>query len=47
MKYLTHIQDKIKSATKQFGIFVFVEAQETNSRGDLQRSKCDGNCIFL
>ena len=31
----------------QFGIFVFVEAQETNWRGNLQGSKCDGDCIFL
>ena len=32
--------------TMQFGIFVFVEAEETNWRGNLQDSKCDGDCIF-
>ena len=31
----------------QFDIFVFVEAQEINWRGNLQGSKCDGDCIFL
>ena len=31
----------------QFGIFVFVEAQEINSRGNLQGGKCDGDCIFF
>ena len=31
----------------EFGIFVFVEAQEMSLRGNLQCSKCDGDCIFL
>ena len=31
----------------QFGIFVFVEVQETNWRGNLQGSKCDGYFVFL
>ena len=31
----------------QFGIFVFVEAQEINSRANLQGGKCDGDCIFF
>ena len=31
----------------QFGIFVFVEAQEKNVRGNLQGSKCDRDCIFM
>ena len=35
-----------KKKTMQFGIFVFVEVQETNSRGNLQVSKCDGVFIF-
>ena len=30
----------------QFGVFVFVEAQEINLRGNLQGSKCDGDCIY-
>ena len=30
----------------QFGIFVFAEAQEINLRGNLQGSKCDGDCRF-
>ena len=33
--------------TMQFGIFVFVEVQETNGGGKLQGSKCDGDFIFL
>ena len=33
--------------TKQFGIFVFVEVQETNGGGKLQGSKCEGDFIFL
>ena len=33
--------------TMQFGIFVFAEVQETNWRGNLQGSKCDGDFIFL
>ena len=33
--------------TMQFGIFVFVEVQETNWRGNLQGTKCDGDFIFL
>ena len=31
----------------KFGIVAFVESQETNWRGNLQGSKCDGDCIFL
>ena len=31
----------------QFGIFVFVEAQELNFHGNLQGSKCDEDCIIL
>ena len=31
----------------QFGIFASVEAQDINLRGNLQGSKCDGDCIFL
>ena len=31
----------------QFGIFVFAEAKEINLPGNLQGSKCDGDCIFL
>ena len=31
----------------QFGIFVFVEAQEKNMRGNLQGSKCDGDCVSM
>ena len=31
----------------QFGIFVFVEAQEIDLPGNLQGSKCDEDCIFL
>ena len=31
----------------QFGIFVFVEAQKINYRGNLQGGKCDGDCIFF
>ena len=31
----------------QFGIFVFPEVQEINLRGNLQGSKCDGDCTFL
>ena len=30
----------------QFGIFAFVAAKETNLGGNLQDSKCDGDCIF-
>ena len=30
----------------QFSIIVFVEAQEINLWGNLQGSKCDGDCIF-
>ena len=31
----------------QFGIFVFVEAQETNLQDNFQGCKCDGDCIVL
>ena len=31
----------------QFGIFVFVEAQEKNMRGNLQGSKCEMEIVFL
>ena len=37
----------LQKKTKQFGIFVFVEVQETNGGGKLQGSKCDGDFIFL
>ena len=30
----------------QFGIFVFVEAQDINLQGNLQGSKFDGDCVF-
>ena len=30
----------------QFGIFVFVEAQEINLRGNLQASTYGGDCFF-
>ena len=38
---------KRKKKIMQFGIFVFVEAQEINSRANLQGGKCDGDCIFF
>ena len=31
----------------QFGVFVFTKAQEINLWGNLQGSKCDGDCIFF
>ena len=37
----------LQKKPKQFGIFVFVEVQETNGGGKLQGSKCDGDFIFL
>ena len=36
-----------KKKKMQFGIFVFIEAQEINLQGNLQGSKCDGDCILL
>ena len=30
----------------QFGIFVFVEAQDINLQGNLQGSKFDRDCVF-
>ena len=30
-----------------FRLFVFVEAQGINLPGNLQGSKCDGDCIFF
>ena len=36
----------VQNKFMQFGIFVFVEAQEINLRGNLQVSKCDRDCIF-
>ena len=38
---------KKKKKTMQFGIFVFVEAQETNLQDNFQGCKCDGDCIVL
>ena len=38
---------KQNKTTMQFGIFVFVEVQETNWEVNLQGSKCDGDFIFL
>ena len=33
--------------TMQFGIFVFLESQRINLRGNLHGSKCDRDYIFL
>ena len=38
---------KKKKKTMRFGIFVFVEAQETNLQDNFQGCKCDGDCIVL
>ena len=38
---------KNKKKNMQFGIFVFVEAQETNLQDNFQGCKCDGDCIVL
>ena len=37
----------VQEKNTQFGILVFIEAQEKNLIGNLRGSECDEYCIFL